>query len=162
MKSQKAQKILLVIGVVLLVIQLPWYIVVQAYANKTQYKTIATVIRIDSQATRCTGDRLGRPDSTCDHSDRLYPVYEYFDQQGKRHEQDDRFFGEYKENNPLGKLFLKKVGDKVPAYYTKDRPQEVVFMASPYAYTAWYTPLYIAIPVFIAFGIVFVINRLKK
>src|SRR4051812_12656731 len=119
MNSQKAQKILQIVGMVLLVIQLPWYFVIQAFVNKTQNKTTATVIRIERQPSVCSGDRYGRLDPSCDHSDRLYPVYEYFDIHGKRYEQGDRFFGEYKKGNPLGKLFLKKVGDKVPVYYTK-------------------------------------------
>lgn len=158
----KIQKILFIAGTALIIAQMPWYIAVQAYVNKTQVKTSATVIRIDRKDAGCTGDRAGRPDQTCDHSDRLYPVYEYFDQHGVRHEQDDKFLGEYKENNPLGQLFLKRVGDEVPAYYTKDKPEEVVFMASPYAYTAWLLPLYLAITTVVVWGIVFVINKFKK
>jgi hypothetical protein len=153
----KTHKVLtLIIG--LLVLQVPWYVVIQLYANKTQVKTTATVIRLDKAAADCTGDRRGRPDPTCDHSDRVFPVYEYFDQSGHRYEQDDQYFGEYKENNPLG--FLRKdVGDKVPAYYTKDKPQEVLFMASPYAYTAWLVPLYIASITAAVYGAVIAISK---
>lgn len=162
MTLPKSQKILLIISIGLLLIQLPWFFVIQSIVNKSQVKTIATVIRIESNDAGCTGDRPSRPDPTCDHSPREYPVYEYYDNSGKRYEQDDRFFGEYKRNNPMRELFWKDVGDKVNAYYTKDKPQEVLFMAGPLAYTAWLIPFYIAIPVFTAFGVVFVINKLKK
>jgi len=162
MSAPKAQKILLIIGVGLLLIQLPWFLVVQAIVNKTQTKTTATVTRIESEDAGCNGDRPGRPDPTCDHSPREYAVYEYHDNTGKKYEQDDRFFGEYKRNNPLRGLFWKDVGDKVTAYYTKDKPQEVLFMAGPLAYTAWLIPLYIAIPTFIALGVISIIQKSKK
>ncbi|HET7640451.1 MAG TPA: hypothetical protein VFK47_17125, partial [Ktedonobacteraceae bacterium] len=80
----KAQKIILIIGTGLLVIQLPWFFVIQSIVNKTQIKTTATVIRIESKDAGCTGDGPGRPDPTCDHSPREYPVYEYYDKTGKR------------------------------------------------------------------------------
>jgi hypothetical protein len=162
MTLSKAQKIILVIGIGLLIIQVPWFLVVQSIINKSQVKTIATVIRIESKDAGCTGDRLGRPDPTCDHSPREYPVYDYYDNTGKRYEQDDKYFGEYKRNNPLRGLFWKDVGDKVTAYYTKDKPQEVLFMAGPLAYTAWLIPLYVAILTFITLGILTTIQRLKK
>lgn len=162
MALPKTQKILLIIGVGLLLIQLPWFFAIQSIVNTSQVKTVGTVIRIESKDAECTGDRPGRPDPTCDHSPREHPVYEYYDSSGKRYEQDDRFFGEYKRNNPLRGLFWKDVGDKVTAYYPKDKPQEVLFMAGPLAYTAWLIPFYIAIPVFAAFGAILVINKLKK
>lgn len=157
-----SRKILLIIGIGLLIIQLPWYFVIQSIVSKTQTKTTATVIRIESIDAGCTGDRPSKPDPTCDHSPREYPVYEYFATSGKRYEQDDRFFGEYKQNNPLRVLFWKDIGDKVTANYTKDKPQDVLFMAGPLAYTAWLIPLYFAVPVLIAFGVLIVIQRLKK
>jgi hypothetical protein len=162
MRIHKARKILLIIGIVLIIVQLPWYVAVQTYAGKTQARTTATVIRLDRKEPGCTGDTYIRPDRTCDHSDRLYPVYEYFDLTGKRYEQDDRFFGEYKEDNPLGKFLQKHVGDTVTAYYTRGKPQEVIFMAGPVAYTAWLLPLYLALPVFIAFAVCYVISRLRN
>ncbi len=162
MTIPKAKKILMIFGLGLIVIQLPWYLVVQSIVNKTQTKTTATVIRIESKDAGCTGDKSSRPDLTCDHSPREYPVYEYSDASGARYEQDDRFFGEYKQNNPLRGLFWKDIGDKVDVYYTKDKPQEALFMAGPLAYAAWLIPLYIAAPVLIATGFLFVIQRLKK
>ncbi len=162
MKNYKAQKILLTVSTVILFVQLPWFFVVQAIVNRTQTKTSATVIRIESKDAGCTGDRIGRPDPTCDHSLRQYPVYEYYDVTGKRYEQDDRFFGEYKQNNPIRSLFWKNVGDKVTAYYTKDKPQEVLFMTGPLAYTAWLIPLYLAIPTFIAYVVIMAINKYKN
>ncbi len=158
----KAQKILLVIVVGLLIIQLPWFLVIQSVINNTQAKTTATVIRIESKDAGCTGDRPGRSDPTCDHSPREYPVYEYYDSSGKKYEQDDRFFGEYKQNNPIRGLFWKEVGDKVTAYYTKDKPLEVIFMAGPPAYTVWLIPLYVAIPVLIAATALVIIQKLRK
>ena len=152
---RKAQKILLIIGVGLLVLQIPWYFVVLAAGNKTMTKTAATVIRIDRIPSNCYG-------SFCDRSDTLFPVYEYVDQQGRRHEQDDRYFGAFKQNNPLGKLFMKRVGDTVAAYYTKDKPDEVVFMASVAAYTALLIPLYLAVLVLIAYGLVLTVPLLDK
>jgi hypothetical protein len=89
-------------------------------------------------------------------------VYRYTDQQGQRHEHDDRYLDAFKQNNPLGKLFLKQVGDTVPAYYTKDKPDDVTFMASAAAYTAFLIPLYLAVPVLAAYGIALVIPRLDK
>jgi hypothetical protein len=162
MSLPKARKILLVIGVGLLLVQIPWFLVIQAIVNKTQVKTVATVIRIESKDAGCTGDRPDRPDSTCDHSPREYPVYEYTDASGKRYEQDDRFFGEYKQNNPIRGLFWKDVGDKVTAYYTKDKPQKVLFMAGPLAYTAWLIPLYVSIPILIAMITLVIIQKLRK
>lgn len=161
MTLKRTQKILLIIGVALLAIQLPWYYAVQAYTNKTQTKTTATVIRIVSEDSGCTGDRPGRLDPTCDHSPREYPVYEYYDDSGQRYEQDDRFFGEYKQNNPIRGLFWKEIGDSVTAYYTTDKPEEVIFMAGPLAYTAWIIPLYLAIPTFIAGGVITIVNKYK-
>ncbi len=35
--------------------------------------------------------------------------------------------------------------DVVAAYYTPDKPEEVLFMASVLAYTAWIIPLYFAV-----------------
>jgi hypothetical protein len=158
---KKAQKILLITGLVLLVNQPPWYFGVQAFVNKTQTRTTATVIRIESEDARCTGDRPGRPDPTCDRSPREYPVYEYYDKTGKRYEQDDRYFGEYKQNNPIRGLFWKEVDETVTAYYTTGKPEEVLFMASPLAYTAWLIPLYLAIPTIITGSIIATINRYK-
>jgi len=147
MNVRKTKKVLSVAVLLLLLVQLPWYLVVQQIVNKTQTKTTATVIRIESKKTICTGDRSNRLDPTCDRSPREYPIYEYFDESGNRLEQNDEFFGEYKQNNPLRVLFWREVGDTVPAYYTKDKPEEVVFMAGPLAYTAWLIPLYLALPV---------------
>jgi hypothetical protein len=162
MTLQKSQKILLVTGLVLLAVQLPWYFVVQAFVNKTQVQTTATVIRIESAGAGCSGDRVGRPDPTCDHSQKEYPVYEYFDKAGNKYEQDDKFFGEYKKNNPLRGLFWKDVGERVKAYYTEDKPKEVLFMAGPLAYAAWLLPLYIAAPTLITAGIITLILRNKR
>lgn len=125
-------------------------------------KTTATVIRIGGIDASCTGDRSGRRDFTCDHSQRLYPVYEYFDSHGQRYVQDDRYFGEYKQGNPLGKLFLKQVGDKVTAYYTHDKPQEVLFMASLYAYAAWLIPVYFAATLFLVLGAIPIARKLVQ
>lgn len=160
----KAQRILLIIGIVLLVIQLPWFFIVQSIVDKTQTKTVATVIRIESMGAGCTGSPSYKRqiDLTCDHSQREYPVYQYYDTSGARHEQDDRFFGEYKRNNPLRGLFWKDVGDTATAYYTKDKPKEVIFMAGPFAYTAWLVPLYVATPMLIASGALVVIQKLRK
>lgn len=162
MTLPKTRKVLLIIGLGLLLLQLPWFFVVQTMVNRTELKTTATVIRIESTDAHCTGDRQGRSDPTCDHSLQQYPVYEYYDATGKRHEQDDRFFGAYKQNNPLRRLFWKEVGDTATAYYTQEKPQEVLFMASPLAYTAWLIPLYIAGPVFIALAMLVIVQKLKK
>ena len=97
MALRKIQKILLIAGVALVVVQVPWYFAVQAYVNKTQNRTTATVVKIVSMDAGCTGDWIGRPDPTCDHSPREYPVYEYYDDRGQKHQQDDRFLGEYKQ-----------------------------------------------------------------
>ena len=161
MDSPKTQKILLIIGAGLLLLQLPWFFIVQSLVEKTQTRTVATVIRIEGTDAGCTGDQQGRSDPTCDHSQRQYPVYEYFDKSGKRYEQDDRFFGEYKQNNPLRRLFWKDVGDSVTAYYTNNKPQEVLFMAGPLAYTAWFIPLYLAAAPLIAAGVLRVFKKLK-
>jgi|GEM_PF-2471636 len=160
--SPKVRKIILIIGCALLVIQLPWFFVVQAMVTKSRVKTTATVIGIVSEDAGCTGDTAARADSTCDHSARQYPVYAYTDASGHRHEQDDRFFGEYKQNNPLRGLFWKDVGDTVTAYYSKDKPQQVLFMAGPLAYTAWLIPLYSALTLFGGMGIIYAIQKLKK
>jgi len=129
--------------------------------NKTQTKTTATVIRIASRDARCTGDRPDRADPTCDHSPREYPVYEYYDSSGKRYEQDDRFLGEYKQNNPLRSLFWKGVGDKTTAYYTKDKPHKVTFMAGPLAYAAWLVPLYVALHTLLIAGALVILQKLR-
>jgi hypothetical protein len=161
LRSDKAPKILAIVGVGLLLLQLPWFFIAQSLVVKSQTKTVATVIRIENMESWCTGDRPGRSDPTCDHSLRQYPVYEYFDLAGQRYEQDDRFFGEYKQNNPLRKLFWRDVGDKVTAYYTPDKPQEVLFMAGPLAYTAWLIPSYLAMCVFLVAILLLIIKKLK-
>lgn len=119
-------KILIIISIILVAVQVPFYL----YGMKDQVKTTATVIRINRSGAGCTGDRPYREDPTCDHSDRLVPVYEYYDIKGDKYEQDDRFFGEYKENNPLRGLLGVEVGDEVPAFYTEDNPEQVLFMSS--------------------------------
>ena len=162
MNLNKFRNLLVISIIVLFGIQLPWYFVVQYIVNKTQTKTIATVIRIEIKDAGCSGDLRSKYSVTCDHSKRRYPVYEYFDSTGKKYEQDDRFFGQYKQNNPLKKLLLKKVGDKVPAYYTKNKPQEVLFMASPFAYTAWLIPLYVSFAALVLTGIITFIIKYKQ
>lgn len=162
MTVSKIQRKLLLAGIILLVIQIPWFFGAQILASKQMTKTTATVIRIEGIHTHCTGDRSSRRDFTCDHSQRLYPVYEYFDAQGHSYVQDDRYFGEYKQGNPLGRLFLKHVGDKVTAYYTHDKPQEVLFMASPYAYAAWLIPAYLATTLFVVLGIIPIARKLLQ
>jgi hypothetical protein len=139
MTAQKVQKIAFIVWVTLVALQVPWFIGAQILVGKTEVRTTATVVRIANADANCTSTRL------CDRSSRLYPVYEYFDQQGKRHEQDDRFFGEFKQNNPLRSIFAKQVGDVVTAYYTPNKPDEVLFMASLWAYTAWIIPSYFAL-----------------
>ena len=153
MRFRKERKLLLIILGILLLIQLPWYFVVQAIVDKTQVKTVATVIAIGHEAANCTGDAYAQDghDPTCDHSDRLYPIFSYVDQSGKKHVQSDQFFGEYKQDNPVGKLFGKKVGEKVTAYYSKNQPDKPLFMDSLLAYTAWLIPIFIAILVFVAY-----------
>ena len=162
MTKANVQKNLLLAGISLLVLQIPWFFGAQLLAAKQMTKTTATVIRIDGTHTTCTGDSSRRYDLTCDHSQQLYPVYEYTDAQGHRYVQDDKYFGAYKQNNPLGKLFLKHVGDKVTAYYTHNKPEEVLFMASPYAYTAWFIPAYIALPVFLILGMIPIVRKLLQ
>ena len=162
MKPRKAHKILLIIAAGFLLLELPWFFVAQLIANRTMTKTEATVIKIVTLDSGCPDAPGRRQNYLCDHSDRQYPVYEYFDKSGKRYEQDDRFFGEYKERNPLRILFWKDIGDKVTAYYTNDKPQEVLFMAGPAAYTAWIIPLYLAIPVFIVAVVFYIKNKLSK
>jgi len=157
--KRNASKILLIVAGVLLGLQLPWFFVIQAIVDKTQTKTTATVIRIDRKLANCTGDSPGSPDPTCDHSDIRFPVYEYFDSTGKRYEKSDEYLGEYKENNPLWKVFGKEVGEKVTAYYDKGKPEGAVFMAGPGAYTAWLIPLYLTFPVLIASGLLFFLSR---
>jgi len=154
----KVRKFLLLAGVCLLLIQLPWFFVVQAIVNRTQTKVTATVVRIENMENGCTG-RYRR--SFCDRSPRQYPVYEYFDESGQRYEQDDRFFGEYKQNNPLRKVFWKEVGETVPAYYTNNKPGEALFMGGPFSYAAWLIPLYVAVIVFIAFAALVLVNKLR-
>ncbi len=162
MSLRKTRKILLIIGGGLLILQIPWYPVAQIIADRTLTKTTATVIRIDHTSANCTGDAVYGYDHTCDHSDRLYPVYAYYDQQGNRYVQDDRFFGEFKQNNPLRKILGKKVGDTVTAYYTKGKPAEVVFMASLTAYSAWLIPLFIAVPILVVDLVLYLIIRFGK
>lgn len=157
MTLPKARKILLILGLVLLLVQLPWFFVVQHMVNTSEVKTTATVIRIESSGSNCT-----ETTNLCDHSPREYPVYAFYDTAGHRQQQDDRYFGEYKQHNPLRALFWKNVGDKVTAYYPKDRPDQVLFMAGPLAYSAWLIPLYIAIPVFFAAGVLYVIQKLRR
>jgi hypothetical protein len=137
MTARRIQKITFMAWVGLFILQVPWFIGAQMLVGKTQVKTTATVVRISSAGPGCTS-------RVCDHSSRLYPVYEYFDRQGTRHEQDDRYFGEFKQANPLRGIFGKEVGDKVTAYYTPDRPEEVLFMTGPLAYSAWILPSYFA------------------
>ena len=162
MKIPKGHKLILVIGAGLLVLQVPWFFVMQAIVGKTQTKTVATVIRIESREAGCTGDQAGRVDPTCDHSARQFPVYGYYDAAGRRHEQDDKSFGEYKTNNPLRKLFWKDVGAKVPVYYTTDKPQEALFMAGPLAYTPWLVPLYLAVPMLAVWLIFYIVNKIDN
>lgn len=147
MKKPKTPKILIIISLLLVVVQIPFYL----YGIKDQVKTTATVIRIDRSGAGCTGDRPGRPDPTCDHSDRLVPVYEYFDSDGNRYEQDDRFFGEYKENNPLRRVFGVEVGDEVPAFYTESNPEQVLFMSS---IASWMTSVFLPATAGILLGFV--------
>lgn len=158
-RTRKVQKILLVTGFVLLAVQIPWFFAAQLLASKSQVKTTATVVRIESNGNDCTANSRR---SLCDRSDKQYPVYEFFDEHGTRYEQDDRFFGEYKENNVLGKLFLKQVGDTTTAYYSPGKPQEVLFMASLFAYSAWIIPSYFAALVFLALGLLFLHRKLRE
>lgn len=158
----KLRKVLLAAGITLFAIQLPWFVVVQTLVNRSQIKTTATVIRIERNDAGCTGDKFRRIDPTCDHSYRLFPVYEYYDNSGKRYEQDDRFLGEYKENNPLRSIFGKNVGDKTTAYYSKDKSQEVLFMSGPFSYAAWLIPIFIALPALVLFIVISVYIRLKR
>src|SRR5581483_9950723 len=130
MHAHTVQKILLPIGVGLLALEIPWFVVTQLLVSHSQVKTTATVIRLDHSDANCTGDAIYGYDRTCDHSDVIYPVYAYRDSTGKRHIQDDRYFGAFKQNNPLGKIFRKKVGDTVTAYYSKNNPGSALFMAS--------------------------------
>jgi hypothetical protein len=143
--AKKVQKIAFVTWVALGVLQVPWFIGAQILASKTQVKTTATVVRIASTGPNCIS-------RACDRSSRLYPVYEYFDEQGVRHEQDDRYFGEFKQNNPLRGILGKEVGDVVTAYYAPGKPEEVLFMASPLAYTAWIIPSYFALGALLIWG----------
>jgi len=129
------------------IIQIPFYL----YGIKDQVRTTATVIRIDRSDAGCTGDRPYRQDPTCDHSDRLVPVYEYYDLQGNRYEQDDRFFGEYKENNPLIGLLGVELGDEVPAFYTEDNPEQILFMSS---IVSWMSSVFLPITAGILLGII--------
>ncbi len=162
MKAEKWRRRLPKIFLALLIIQIPWFAAVDMIANATSIRTTATVIRLESQDANCTGDQPGVPDWTCDHSDRLYPVYEYYDEEGVRYELDDRFFGEYKENNPLAKLFLKQPGDQVTAYYSEDNPGGALFMSTPLAYTAWLIPIYASVPVLFVYAVWTLLPKLDK
>ena len=158
MSFVKAEKILKIICLTLLVVQIPWYVTVQIIVNRTQSKTTATVISVQRKSSGCPFTR----NNICDGSDKLIPVYEYYDSKGTRHEVDDRFFGEFKQNNPLRIIFGKEKGDKVTAYYTKTKPDEVLFMTGPFAYTAWLIPLYLTIVLSIPLTILYFINRTRK
>jgi hypothetical protein len=72
------------------------------------------------------------------------------------------FFGEYKQNNPLRGLFWKDVGDTVTAYYMNNDPEAVLFMAGPLAYSAWLVTLYVAIPLAIAAGVLYKVQKQGK
>lgn len=161
MKKRKAAKILLIIAGILIAIQLPWFLVIQTIVNKTQIKTKATVIRIDKKETVCTGDRAGRLDRTCDHSDIVFPVYEFFGPDGTRYEKSDEYLGEYKENNPLWKIFGREIGETATVYYEASKPETAVFMTGLPAYTAWLIPLYLSFPVLISSGVLFLISRFQ-
>jgi hypothetical protein len=140
MQRSKSGFVLFCIAGSLLVLQIPWFFGATVLAGKQMTKTTATVIRIDESGSGCGGSRM-----LCDRSNVLVPVYEYFDESGKRYEMDDRYFGAFKRNNPFRPLFGKDVGDTVAAYYPPDNPEQVLFMASLLAYTAWLIPLYLAI-----------------
>jgi hypothetical protein len=162
MNPHKIQKVLCIIGIALLVIEIPWFIVTQIIADKTQTRTTATVIRVDHTAANCTGDSGARPDPTCDHSDILYPVFEYYDKQGMRHVQSDQYLDGFKQNNPLGKIFGHQVGDTVTAYYTNGKPDQIVFMDGLLAYSAWLIPLFLAIPALAIGFLQYLVNRFSK
>jgi hypothetical protein len=162
MTSRKAQKVLLIIGTALLVIEIPWYIVIQVIVDHTQTRTTAVVIQMSRTDTICTGDTPLQNDPTCDHSYLVYPVFAYHDQQGKRYVKSDQYLDGFKQNNPLGKLFGHHVGDKVTAYYTNGKPDQVVFMDGLLARTAWIIPLFLAIPALLIGFILYLVNRFSK
>ncbi len=156
-KRSKKNKALVVLSI-LFVVQAVWFGVVEYFVNKSQTKTTATVIRIENVGNTC--NFIGR--SLCDSSDLLYPVYEYYDLNGKRYVKDDRYLGEFKKNNPLRLIFGKQVGDKVTAYYTSDKPEEISFMGGIFSYVAWFIPLYITVIVLIGWCILYLLSRLKS
>jgi len=137
---------LLIIAVVLLLLQIPWYAAIQLIVDKTLVKTMATVISEGHYSSGCT-------ESLCDHSAVIAPIYAYKAENGKTYTQSDQYLGGYKQNNPLIHLFGRKVGDKVTAYYSKDNPNGATFMTGPLAYTAFLIPLYFAIIVALVAGI---------
>jgi hypothetical protein len=152
-KNRLTRTLFLVAGI-LLVIQIPWFFGATAIADKQMVKTTATVIRVDSVY-------VGRGSARSVSGKTLIPVYEYYDRAGNRYEIDDRYFGSFKENNPLRGLFLKQVGDKATTYYPPEAPDQPLFMASLLAYSAWIIPLYLTIPV-VAIGGVSYIFRHRK
>ena len=156
MTTIKIQRLVRTACIILLLIQVPWYIAIQIIVNKTQSKTTATVINVERKTSSCPYTR----NNICDGSDKLIPVYEYFDTQGIRHEVDDRYFGEFKQNNPLRIIFGKEKGDKVPAYYTKGKPEEILFMTGPFAYTAWLVPIYLIITLTLPLAGLYIYNKL--
>ncbi len=153
----KSLKILLALVICLLLLQLPWFFIAQAIVNKTQTKTTATLIRYDSRPSNC------RPRSTfCDPSVILYPVFEYYDTQGNRLEGDGKYLSEFKKANPLRFIFAEDVGDKVTAYYTPDKPSEVLFMTGIFAYPFWLIPLFLALPLLAVSGVLYMVYRFRR
>lgn len=150
----KKHKVMLIILGVAIILEFPWYHYVIHRENQGAFKTTATVIRIDRERSYCP------PRSFCSRADELYPVYQYYDQQGNVHIVDNRYLESYKEDNPLRLIDGKKVGDKVTAFYGKDDPKRVDFISGAPMYFALLLPISLAISGLVAYEVTrFVVRR---
>lgn len=125
MRISKHTKRIVIALLVFILVQTIWFAVAQHQITKTNSKATGTVISIEYRS------KYGN-----------YPVYEFYDRSGKRHEIDDLFFGSYKSSNPLQSILLKKVGQTATIYYPPNDPEAGLVMASLLAYTAWLIPTY--------------------
>lgn len=136
----------IIIGLaVVLVIQAAWLVFWGQYISERYTKTSAAVIEV-----RFAGKA------------EQYPIYEFYDNQGRRHVDDDRFNDKIKKTNPLYPIFGRDVGDKVNVYYTKDNPAEMMVLANAGSLITLLAPLIFLPQPFVVYYVVLLLIRFRS
>jgi hypothetical protein len=145
----KPKKLLLIAGLLCLLANIPWYIVITQKMNATLVKTTATVIEV----------RIIVDDSASEGQ--VYePIFEYKDATGHIYQQaGGETFG---TDNPLHSIFIPKVGQKVTAYYDKQDFSKASFMYGIFMQTVQWVPMMLGGLLLVSCGAWVGVQTLKK